>query len=111
MITRYPLVFAFLNSVRGDGFIAQLAVEGRALLLVDELPEKIWVEAVKPGGFAAFGDSLAEALKEFRQSFLAILLDIAADAGDFEAFRRGVEEFFNDTNEPANREWEAAVAR
>jgi hypothetical protein len=49
-----------------------------------------------------------EALEAFRQSYLAVLFDIASDAGDFEAFRRGVEEFFHDTSEPARRDWDDA---
>jgi hypothetical protein len=108
-MTHYPLLFGFRDIIQGDGFLARVAVEGRALMLVDEPPEKVWIEGVNPGGFAASGHSSAEALEEFRQSYLAVLFDIAADAGDFETFRRGVEEFFHDTNEPASRDWETAV--
>jgi len=108
-MTRYPLLLGFRDVVQGNGYIARVAVEGRALMLAEEPPEKIWIEGVNPGGFAASGHSQAEALEAFRQSYLAVLFDIAADAGDFEAFREGVEEFFHDTNEPAGRDWEAAV--
>jgi hypothetical protein len=105
----YPLLFGFRDVIQGEGFIARVAVQGRALMQV-ESPEAVWIEGVNPGGFAASGHSQAQALESFRRSYLAILFDIASDAADFAAFRRGVEEFFNDTNEPASRDWDAAVA-
>lgn len=105
----YPLLFGFRDVIQGEGFIARVAVQGRALMQV-EAPETVWIEGVNPGGFAASGHSQAQALESFRQSYLAILFDIASDAADFAAFQRGVEEFFHDTNEPASRDWDAAVA-
>ena len=109
-MANYPLLFGFRDVVQGNGFIARVAVEGRALLQVDdEPPEEVWIEGVKPGGFAASGHGPAQALEAFRQSYLSILFDIASDAADFEVFRHGVEEFFHDTNEPASRDWEAEV--
>jgi hypothetical protein len=109
-MTCYPLLFGFRDVVQGNGFIARVAVQGRALMQTEEPPEGVWIEGVNPGGFAASGHSQAQALESFRQSYLAILFDIASDAADFAAFRHGVEEFFRDTNEPASRDWDAAVA-
>jgi hypothetical protein len=74
-MTRYPLLFGRRELVEGDGFVARVAVSGRALL-TDEDGE-FWVEGVNPGGFAASGKSPAEALAEFSTEFRTILFDIA----------------------------------
>ena len=108
MNTRYPLLFSRRELVEGDGFIAGVAVAGRALLTQED--GEYWTEGVNPGGFAAKGKSLGEALAAFCEEFRIILFDIAAGASDFGAFKAEVEQFFNETNEVALREWEAAVA-
>lgn len=38
-----------------------------------------------------------------------VLFDIALETSDFAAFKTEVERFFWETNEPALRDWEAAV--
>lgn len=72
-MTHYPLLFGFRDTVQGNGYVARVAVDGRALMLVEPPPEKVWIEGVTPGGFAASGHSQAAALESFRQSYLAVL--------------------------------------
>ena len=108
-MTEYPLLFGRRELVEGNGFVARVAVSGRALL-VDEDGE-FWVEGTNPGGFAASGKSPTEALAEFGSAFRAVLFDIASDAGTFRDFRDEVQRFFEETNVPASREWEEAVRR
>lgn len=106
-MTHYPLLFARREKVEGNGFIARVAVSGR-LLLTDEDGE-FWVEGINPGGLAASGSSANEALAQFCLDFLAVLFDIASDARNFDHFREQVQRFFNDTSEPALKDWEEAV--
>lgn len=106
-MTHCPLVFDQRELVEGDGFVARVAVSGRALL-TDEDGE-FWVEGVNPGGFAASGKSPAEALAEFSTAFRTVLFDIASDAASFDAFREEVQRFFEEASAPALQEWEEAV--
>lgn len=105
----YPLLFARREVVEGNGFAARVALSGRALLTDEE--GEYWVEGVNPGGLAASGSSANEALTQFCQDILAVLFDIAGEAGSFEAFRAEVTRFFYDTSEPALQDWEQAVQR
>jgi hypothetical protein len=106
-MTHYPLLFGRRELVEGDGFIARVVLHGR-LLLIDE-DNGAWVEGVNPGGIAARGDSLTEALAEFCSEFRVVLFDIAAGADSFSDFKAEVEQFFNATSPAAARDWEAAV--
>jgi hypothetical protein len=108
MTIRYPLLFGRRELVEGDGFIAGVAVSGRALLTQED--EEYWAEGINPGGFSAKGESPGEALAAFSEEFRIVLFDIASSTSDFGAFKVEVERFFNDTNEVALREWESAVA-
>ncbi len=109
MVANYPLLFGRRELVEGNGFVARVAVSGRALL-VDE-NEECWIEGVNPGGFAATGKSPREALAELGAAFRAVLFDIASGAGSFQDFRDEVQRFFEETNAPALHDWEEAVRR
>jgi hypothetical protein len=106
-MTQYPLLFDRRELIEGNGFIAGVAVSGRALLAEEQ--GEFWVEGVNPGGFAANGGSPGEALAAFGTELRTILFDLAADATSFEAFRAEVERFFSETSAPALAEWEEAV--
>ena len=106
-MTRYPLLFARRELVEGNGFVARVAVSGRALLTDED--GDFWAEGINPGGFAANGKSPSEALSELGSAFRAILFDIASDTESFGDFRATVQKFFDETNAPALREWEEAV--
>jgi hypothetical protein len=106
-MTRYPILFGRRELVEGNGFIAGVIVDGRALLTEED--GEFWVEGINPGGFAAAGDSRHEALAAFCTELKTILFDIASDALSFEEFRASVEQFFNETSVMALKEWEEAV--
>ncbi len=104
---RYPLVFGLRDLIQGEGFLAGVAVSGRALLHQDE--EDIWIEGINPGGFSETGTSYAEALERFRHAYTAILFDIASEAASFDEFKSGVEEFFHGCAAKPEAEWHQAV--
>ena len=104
---RYPLFFGLRDLVAGNGFVAAVALEGRALL-VDE-GDGFWMYGVNPGGVAAGGKTHGEAQAEFRQRYRSVLFDLAAEAASFEEFQRAVAQFCEETNEPTAAEWEEAV--
>ncbi len=106
---RYPILFGRRELIEGNGFVAGVDVNGRALLVKDG-DEEYWVEGVNPGGFAARGASPSEALAAFCDEHRVVLFDIASEAGDFSEFKAGVERFFQETNETALQDWNAAVA-
>jgi hypothetical protein len=104
----YPILFGFRDLIAGKGFVAGVALDGRALL-VDE-GDGFWMYGVNPGGVAAGGDSAAAAQSEFRTRYKFVLFDFAAEAASFEDFRREVERFLNQTNEENEAAWKQAVA-
>jgi hypothetical protein len=106
-MTRYPVLFSFRDLIAGNGFVAGVAVHGRALL-IDE-GDGFWMYGVNPGGVAAGGQTPNEAQAEFRKGYRTVLFDAAAEAPDFESFRREIEAFFEETNSPTEKEWEDAV--
>ena len=105
----YPIIFGFRDLVQGEGYLAGVAVEGRALIHEEE--GEYWIEGVHPGGFSAVGHSPAAVLEDFRRSYREILFDIATDASSFEAFEEEVERFYHGhgASERMFREWQAAV--
>lgn len=107
-MTRYPLVFGLRDLIQGEGFLARVAVEGRALLHQED-DGHVWIEGVNPGGFGETGASIAEALEKFRRSYTAILFDIAAETTSFAQFEGEVGAFFHDCAPRPVREWEQAV--
>ena len=109
VMTRYPLLFGRRELVEGDGFLARVAVSGRALLTEED--GEFWVEGVNPGGFAASGKTPGEALGEFSVAFRAVLFDIASGARDLQDFQAEVQRFFEETNVPASRDWEEGVRK
>ena len=104
----YPLLFGRRELVEGNGFVARVAVTGRALLS-EESENEFWVEGINPGGIAGKGQNPSEAVADFCVAFRAVLFDIASDAESFQAFHDEVQRFFQETNAPALREWEAST--
>ncbi len=103
----YPLLFGYRDLVAGNGFIAGVAINGRALLKEEE--GGFWVYGVHPGGVAAGGLDHGAATAAFRSAYRSVLHDIAFDACDFDEFKNRVEAFYSETNQPTLEEWEAAV--
>lgn len=104
----YPIIFGLRDVVQGEGYIAGVAVDGRALMH-EEADGYVWVEGVNPGGFSGTGNGHAEALEEFRKAYRAALYDIALDATDFGEFKKAVEAFFSNAGAIPRQDWEEAV--
>ena len=105
-MTEYPLVFTFSDSVSGNGFLAKVTLNGRALMVHED--ETWWMLGVRPSAFAASAETPAGAHIEFRKTFTAVLFDSATIAYDFEAFKAEVERFYNERDEEQERRWQAA---
>lgn len=106
-MSKHSIVFGLRHVVQGEGFVAGVAVDGRAL--VHEAEDSVWVESVNPGGFSATGSSITEAITEFRRAHAAILFDIAAEATRFASFREQVERLFEQCSPRVVHEWERAA--
>jgi hypothetical protein len=104
---RYPILYGFHDLIAGNGFVAAVALDGRALLTEEE--GGFWMYGVNPGGLAAGGQTPGEAQSEFRLVYRSVLFDLAAECRDFEGFLGEVERFAGETNEPTLAEWLAAV--
>lgn len=94
----WPLIFTCHGHVFGRGFIGVQEDDG------------IWLSGVQPGGMAAGGKDLPATYTDLRNTFLGILADIASTADTYEAFRAEVERFFDERDETAVADWNAAVA-
>lgn len=104
----YPLLCGFREMVAGDGFLASVAIDGRALG-VQEDDGTWWIYGVNPGAIAETGATLAEAHAALLRAFKAYTLDVASESKDFAAFDREVRRFFEQGDQETRAEWEAAV--
>lgn len=105
---RYPLLFGFRDLVAGRGFLAVVAVDGRALLVHEE-ENGYWMHGINPGGLTASGVDAGEAQRAFRETYRKVLFEIAEGASGFEDFKAEVEAFFGETNTGLLPEWQEAV--
>jgi hypothetical protein len=106
---RYPLLFTFYDKVEGEGFLATVTTQGRALA-VHEADDTWSLYGVEPGAIAACGKTILEAHADFRRTLTGVLYDFAAEArADFEVFRRLAERFFYEADGKSVAEWKAAV--
>lgn len=106
--TKLPLVCTYRNSVAGNGFVAKVEMRGRMLAIVDDDGE-VWLHAVHPAGWADSGRTVAEAHAQFRQSYTAILYDVAEETETFEDFRAAVKKLDVESG-PLLESWQEAVA-
>ena len=102
----YPLVFTFSDKVSGNGFLANVTINGRALVVKEG--ELWWMVGVRPAAIAEKGDSPGGAYVDFRRAFTAVLYDAAAVAVGFDAFKAEVERFFYERDETEEQRWNAA---
>ena len=105
--TKLPLVCTYRNTVSGNGFVAKVEMRGRMLAVVDE-DERVWIHAVLPAGWAEAGGTIAEAHAAFRQSYTAMLYDLAEDAGTFTEFKAAVQALER-ASHPLLASWKEAV--
>ena len=109
MAATYPLFFGFRDAIEGNGFLAGVAINGRALMVHEGEVGGWWLYGVTPAGIAATGETPPEAHAAFRNAYRQVLFDAAAGAETFEAFKAEVERFFNEGDSEEQR-WEEAAA-
>lgn len=102
-----PFFYRFRDSIFGHGFVAMIDTMGRAMCEVED--GEYIVAGVEPGGLAASGANTDAALAAFRQTFRAVLMDIAAEAPDFDAFHAEVQKFVHETSPATLADWRTAV--
>lgn len=104
----WPLLFSFKAPIFGHAYVAYVEMAGR-LLAHQTGADAVWLDGVNPGGIALSVPNLAVANQTFHAAVVDVLTDFAAQAADFEEFRRLVEQFFADTDATSTAEWESAV--
>jgi hypothetical protein len=92
----HPILITLQDAVAGNGFLARITLFGRTLMRKED--GKWWMYGVQPSAIAASGHSIAEAFLNFKTSYQSILFDMAQDSGDFSAFKKEVERFFNEAD-------------
>ena len=102
----YPLVFTFTDKVAGNGFLANVAINGRALMAKEDA--FWWMLGVRPAALAEKGESPGGAYVDFRRAFTATLFDAASMADGFDSFKAEVERFFYERDETEEQRWNAA---
>jgi hypothetical protein len=108
MMDYYPILFGVRDPIIGNGFVAGVAVSGRALMRREQ--DGFWVDGVFPGSVCAGGSTRDEALLKFRESYRSVLFDLAAEAESFDAFRAEVERFFWEETPGEAEAWLQAAA-
>ncbi len=105
----YPLVYTTKVTVTGDGFLASVTINGRALLTNEEGDENWWMLGVRPAAIAAHGVEPGAAHLAFQNALEAALVDDAFGAkNSYEAFKAEVERFFNERDQVEEARWEEA---
>jgi hypothetical protein len=108
LVKLYPLVFSFRDLIAGNGFVAAVAMDGHVLLSEEE--GGFWMYGVQPGSIAAGAELRDSAFKKFKDGYLSVLFDMAAEATSFEAFELNVKSFFAQVNAPNAKDWAHALA-
>jgi hypothetical protein len=105
----YPLLVKFTGTFFGQGFLAEVAFDGR--LLARHEDDLWWIEGVNPGAVSAEGDSLEEAHAHVREALKEVLVRFAHEARSFRSFREEVARFVHSSDDATAEEWQASVDR
>src|SRR5947208_4789436 len=105
----HPIMITLQDAIAGNGFLARITLFGRTLMRHED--GKWWMYGVQPSAIAASGNNIAEAFLNFKNSYQAILFDIAQDSKDFSEFKHEVERFFNeaDSDNEDERMWHESL--
>lgn len=106
--TKFPILIRFRDTIIGNGFVAHVLIDGRALLVTEAVDEH-WVYGVQPGGVAGGASDAPTALNEFKTRYQSVLFDIASEAANFDEFKRNVAEFLECADSVDSVEWEQAL--
>jgi hypothetical protein len=102
----YAMFFAFKDVIACGQYKALIKANGRALLTFED--EKWWVYGVQPGGMAATGMEIKEALVNFNKTFGGIMRDIASETDCPNEFERVARKFFDKVDKVDEELWEDA---
>lgn len=105
--TKLPLICTYTDNVVGKGYVAKVEMRGRILAVIED-DCSVSLYAVEPCGWADTAGNLYEACVIFRQTYTAMLYDLAQEADTFEAFRDGVKAI-EACADPLNESWKEAV--
>jgi len=105
--SHYPLVFSCVHLVRGEDFLARVAMNSRIFEVIET--DGIWMYGVNPGAIAGGGSDGTDAFRDFKKHLRAATQEMADDSGSFSTFKTKIEEFFNATAKPTEVEWNDAV--
>lgn len=105
----FPLIFSFRDVIQGNGFAATVTMNGRALLTIEDDGD-VWLDGVQPGSIGGGGKAQEAALLDFKSNYLSVLFDIANDASTLDAFKAGVQSFFDYTCAVDLETWQATWA-
>lgn len=104
----FPLVTQFRDLIAGNGFLAHVLIDGRALLVIEDDGDN-WVNGVQPGGVAGGASDASTALNEFKTRYQSVLFDIAGEAATFDDFKLQVQEFFDCIDATDEAAWTSAL--
>lgn len=106
LIHLHPLVFTLQDVVTGCGFLAGIAVTGKAVM--EQEDGKWWMYGVCPGAIAGSGDTPNEAFIDFRNRYKETLFDIAEECKGYLQFQATVKDFYAEDKEESAR-WNEAL--
>lgn len=104
----FPLLLQLRDFIAGNGFVAHVHLDGRALMVTEDDGE-VWIYGVQPGGVAGGASQGPEALNEFKTRYLSVLFDFADEARTFAEFKRSVEDFFKYVDSTDEATWTEAL--
>ncbi|MCL4557984.1 MAG: hypothetical protein M1491_05040 [Deltaproteobacteria bacterium] len=103
-----PLLFNYSDTIQYKGDLIEFTIQGRILLTREEDGE-VWVYGVNPGGLAGGGETIEEAISNFRNNYRAMLLDMSSEARDMNSLREQVERFIYQENSLNADAWQKAI--
>src|SRR5262245_9108217 len=108
--TIFPFFVTYRGTFFANGYIVEVqAMNGRTVGIQEA--DAFWLYGINPGGMAAQGPDLVRAQRAFSETLTNVLIDLAATADTFDAFKTAVGEFFDETNTGYEAEWHEATQR
>lgn len=104
-------MFSFKQVVVGNGWVAGVRMDGRALLEMEKCDgqDEFWITGVAPVGIAGGGTDRAAAFTEFRKAWMEVVFDVAAASTDFASFDQECRKFLSACEPHITKLWDDAV--
>jgi len=104
----WPLIFAYRETILGQGFLAEITLRGRVLASPES--DGVWVYGVNPGAIAVGAPTLGDTHGELRNALHRLFIDFAQEAGTFDDFKETIERFVGESDPETQQEWDMARA-